>query len=95
KGGARQIPNGDTYTWTTDGEDVVGESADDPTEMVTYYGGTTGAKLTAISGLSEANFIAYGGNGAGAAVGIDRDDEDYEHINGGEDQTTSWDVEVD
>ncbi len=89
KGGARRVQSGSTYNWITDGEDVTGDDG------TVYRGGSTGASITSVSGLSEAKIIAYGGNGAGAAVGIDREDSDYSHINGGSDQTTSWRVEVD
>ena len=66
-----------------------------------YRGGNTGRILTDVAGLSEAagKIKAYGGNGAGAAVGIGRDLVTpqtglllHPHINGGSDQETSWDV---
>ena len=89
KGGARQIKSGDTFNWVTDGEDVTGEDG------TVYHGGSTGRTMTNISGLSEANgrIKAFGGNGAGAAVGIDR--ETHPHINGGNDQSTVWEVKED
>lgn len=87
KGGARRVASGITYNWVTDGEDVIGDDG------TVYHGGRTGRPLTSVSGLPEAKIIAYGGNGAGAAVGIDRDT--HPHINGGTDQTTSWEVTQD
>ena len=67
-----------------------------------YRGGSTGRLLTDVEGLPEAanKVRAYGGNGAGAAVGIGRDtyievgDESYlpDHMNGASDQSTDWDV---
>lgn len=83
-GGARKIESGGSFNWVTDGEDVIGEDG------TVYYGGLTGNLLTTISGLPEAKLKAYGGNGAGAAVGIDR--STHEHINGGSDQEISWEV---
>ena len=84
KGGARQVKSGDTFNWVTDGEDVTGDDG------TVYRGGSTGRTLNDVSGLSEAagKIRAYGGNGAGAAVGIDR--ADHEHMNGGSDQETDW-----
>ena len=84
KGGARQVKSGTVYTWITDGEDVTGEDG------TVYRGGSTGNTLTNVAGLPEASgkIRAYGGNGAGAAVGIDR--STHEHINGGSDQETEW-----
>ena len=89
KGGARQIKSGDTFNWVTDGEDVTGEDG------TVYHGGSTGRTMTNISGLPEANgrIKAFGGNGAGAAVGIDR--ATHPHINGGNDQSTTWEVRED
>ncbi len=87
KGGARQVKSGDTFNWVTDGEDVVGDNGE------TYRGGSTGVMLTTVTGLPEASIKAYGGNGAGAAVGIDR--ANNPHINGNSDQTTWWDVTED
>ena len=86
KGGARKIETAEDFTWVTDGESVVGDDGK------TYSGGTTGKALTSVSGLSEAKIMAYGGNGAGAAVGIDKS---FSHINGGSDQTASWEVRED
>ena len=82
KGGARQIQSGSVFNWVTDGEDVTGEDG------TVYRGGSTGRNLTTVSGLSEARILAYGGNGAGAAVGLDRSTNTG--MNGGSDQTTSW-----
>lgn len=87
KGGARKIQNGNEFTWVTDGEDVVGDDG------TVYRGGSTGIPLTTVDGLPEAIFTAYGGNGAGAAVGIDR--LTHEHINGSSDQETYWEVTED
>ena len=84
KGGARQIQTNGTFNWTTDGEDVT------DLDGTVYRGGSTGKLLTDVEGLPEAvnKVRAYGGNGAGAAVGIDR--ATHEHINGGSDQETDW-----
>ena len=87
KGGARKITTGDTFNWVTDGESVQDNNG------TVYHGGTTGRPMTTISGLSEARFTAYGGNGAGAAVGIDRGTST--HMNGGSDQSASWVVTED
>ena len=87
KGGARKIEYNGTFIWTADGEDVIGEDG------TVYHGGSTGRNLTVVGGLSEAKIIAYGGNGAGAAVGIDR--ATHPHINGGNDQSTTWEVRED
>lgn len=86
KGGARKVEANSSFNWVTDGEDVVGDDG------IVYHGGSTGRMITDIEGLSEARgkIKAYGGNGAGAAVGIDR--AINEHINGGFDQETSWDI---
>ena len=96
KGGARKIQEGNTSTWITDGEDLKGEDG------TIYRGGSTGNLLTTVVGLSEVQMLAYGGNGAGAAVGIGRDIVTPEtglllhpHINGGSDQETSWEVTED
>ena len=93
KGGARKVKSGDTFNWITDGEDVTGDDG------TVWKGGSTGRMLTDVAGLPEAagKLKAYGGNGAGAAVGIGRgfiDPETEEpfdtHINGGSDQETDW-----
>lgn len=84
KGGARKVQSGGTFTWVTDGEDVVGEDG------TAYHGGRTGRPYTSVSGLPEANLIAYGGNGAGAAVGLDRDT--HPRMDGGSDQSATWEV---
>ena len=93
KGGARQVKSGTVYTWITDGEDVTGDDG------TVYRGGSTGNTLTNVAGLSEASgkIRAYGGNGAGAAVGIGRDRVSpqtglllHPHITGGSDQETDW-----
>ena len=93
KGGARKVESGSTFNWVTDGEDVQDDDGN------VYYGGNTGEILVNMKGsgswmqrLSEADgkLKAYGGNGAGAAVGVDR--ANNEHINGASDQTTSWNV---
>lgn len=84
KGGARKVSANGTFNWVTDGEDVVGDDG------TVWKGGSTGRMLTDVEGLPEARgkLKAYGGNGAGAAVGIDR--SWAEHINGGSDQETDW-----
>lgn len=87
KGGARHISSGMTYNWVTDGEDVRGADG------TVYHGGRTGRPYTSVPGLPEANLIAYGGNGAGAAVGLDR--ADHPHMDGGSDQSASWEVTTD
>ena len=87
KGGARKVESNNNFNWVTDGEDVTGDDG------TVYHGGSTGHSLTSVDGLSEAKLIAYGGNGAGAAVGIDR--LTHEHINGGSDQETDWSVTED
>ncbi|MCR5136104.1 MAG: hypothetical protein K6C12_03265 [Oscillospiraceae bacterium] len=108
KGGARKVQSGGTFNWVTDGEDVTGpyyhiegeaelpEGETAPTSRV-YSGGSTGNILTSVSGLSEAVIKAYGGNGAGAAVGLDAravDEETglpiYEHMHGASNQSTEW-----
>lgn len=82
KGGARKIQSGSTFNWVSDGEDVSDENG------MVYRGGATGEALRVVQGLPEGKILAYGGNGAGAAVGIDR--STHEHINGGSDQETDW-----
>ncbi len=95
KGGARKVEENGDFTWVTDGENVKGEDGK------TWRGGSTGKAMTKISGLSEAKLTAYGGNGAGAAVGIGRNAKNkngellYPHINGGSNQTASWTVTED
>ena len=93
KGGARQIQTNGTFNWTTDGEDVT------DLDGTVYRGGSTGKLLTDVEGIPEAanKVRAYGGNGAGAAVGIGRDIVTpqtglllHPHINGGSDQETEW-----
>lgn len=83
-GGARKIESNGTFTWVTDGEDVTGPDG------TVWHGGTTGGTVTSVPGLPEAKIMAYGGNGAGAAVGIDRVLQ-Y-HINGETDQYVWWEV---
>ena len=93
KGGARKVSANGTFNWVTDGEDVVGDDG------TVWKGGSTGRMLTDVEGLPEAKGMikAYGGNGAGAAVGIGRDRVSpqtglllHPHINGGSDQETEW-----
>lgn len=95
KGGARKVEANGSFNWVTDGEDVTGDDG------TVYRGGSTGRMLTDVEGLPEAagKLKAYGGNGAGAAVGIGRDIVTpqtglllHPHINGGSDQETSWDI---
>lgn len=64
KGGARQVGNGELYTWVTDGEDVTGFDG------TVFRGGRTGLPVETDASLPEARFTIYGGNGAGAAVGL-------------------------
>ena len=87
KGGARKVQTGSTFNWITDGEDVA------DLDGTVYHGGSTGEALRVVQGLPEGKILAYGGNGAGAAVGIDR--STHEHINGLHDQETDWYVEFD
>lgn len=84
KGGARKVNANGVFNWITDGEDVVGDDG------TVYHGGSTIRMIADIEGLPEAKgkIKAYGGNGAGAAVGIDR--SWAEHINGNSDQETDW-----
>ena len=93
KGGARQIQTNGTFNWTTDGEDVT------DLDGTVYRGGSTGKLLTDVEGLPEAanKVRAYGGNGAGAAVGIGRERVSpqtglllHPHMNGASDQETDW-----
>lgn len=113
KGGARKVQSGGTFNWVTGGESVTGpyyhiegeaelpEGEEAPASRV-YSGGSTGNVLTSVSGLDEAVIKAYGGNGAGAAVGLDAkavDEETglpiYGHMHGGSNQSTEWWVSVD
>lgn len=87
KGGARKVGSQGLFTFTTDGEDVTGDDG------TVYRGGRTGQPFTSISGLPEAILTAYGGNGAGAAVGLDR--ADHTHMDGGSDQSATWEVTTD
>ena len=87
KGGARKVEQDGYFTWVTDGEDVTGPDG------TLYHGGRTGTPLTSVEGLDEANITAYGGNGAGAAVGLDR--ADHAHMDGGGDASASWNVTED
>ena len=96
KGGAREVQSNGTFNWTTDGEDVT------DLDGTVYLGGSTGRELTTVDGLPEAKILAYGGNGAGAAVGIGRDIVTpqtglhlHPHMNGASDQSTSWEVTED
>lgn len=84
KGGARKVEQDGYFVWVTDGEDVTGPDG------TTYHGGKTGTPMTAVEGLPEAVLTAYGGNGAGAAVGLDR--VDHPEMDGGSDQTATWEV---
>lgn len=85
KGGSREVTVNNTSSWVTDGEDVKGPDG------TVYKGGSTGEPMTAVPGLPEAKIMAYGGNGAGAAVGLDR--ESCESMNGKSDQTAIWHIE--
>lgn len=84
KGGARKVGADSYFAWTTDGEDVTGPDG------TVYHGGKTGWPMTTVDGLPEARLTAYGGNGAGAAVGLDR--EDHPEMDGKSDQTATWEV---
>lgn len=87
KGGARKIENNDgTYVYATDGETVTFGG-------IGYAGGRTGNSRTA-SSLPEAEFVAYGGNGAGAAVGLAAD-ASHGAMNGGSAPEAYWTVEED
>lgn len=74
KGGSRKIENNDgTSYWTTEGESINFNGS-------AYRGGRTGQNRTTCEELPQAIFTAYGGNGAGAAVGISA--LDHVHMNG-------------
>ena len=81
-GGARKI--GDN--WVTDGGSI-------DTPFATFHGGKTGAPLASIPDLPECVFTAYGGNGAGAAYGVDR--AAHSEMDGQSDQTATWEVRED
>ena len=83
-GGARKEQKGDNFIWVTDGESVTDEQG------IVYQGGITGSILTEVTGLPEAKIKAYGGNGAGAAIGLHQ--KDYSSMNGGNDQSAIWEV---
>lgn len=85
QGGARRIEHNGTVNWLTDGESVTGKDG------TIYSGGRTGFQMSSIDGLNEADVIIYGGNGAGAAVGLSM--AEHEHMNGASDQSASWEVE--
>lgn len=73
-GGAREsVDLEGQSSWYADGENVM-------LNGTTYYGGAVGMNKNTIPGL-DAEFILYGGNGAGAAVGIDRTNQP--NISGG------------
>lgn len=64
KGGSRLVKQNDgTEYWTTEGETIIFNGK-------AYQGGRQGQNRTSLATLPEASFIAYGGNGAGAAVGL-------------------------
>ena len=64
KGGSRKVINKDgTSYWTTEGETVAFDGK-------AYSGGHKGTDRNNLPTLPEAKFVAYGGNGAGAAVGL-------------------------
>lgn len=98
KGGARQVSIDDQVIWTTDGEDVqlyipgeyLGDDLWVEDYIATYKGGITGEPMTKVDGLPEAKIMAYGGSGAGAAVGLDRGE--HSEMDGLSDQETSWEV---
>ena len=84
QGGARRVGSNDDYTWDTNGADVTGADG------TVYHGGITGEPLSTMDGLPECIFTAYGGNGAGAAVGIDR--EAHTEMDGQSNQEAFWEV---
>lgn len=84
QGGARKVGSGDNFTWSTDGESVT------DTDGTVYHGGKTGSPLTSVDGLPECKMTAYGGNGAGAAVGVDR--AGHPEMDGKSDQSATWEV---
>ena len=84
KGGARRIEQNGTANWLTDGESVTGPDG------TLYRGGRTGLPMSSIEGLPDAMLTVCGGNGAGAAVGLDC--SEYEYMNGASDQSASWEV---
>ena len=85
QGGARKIEKPDgTFVWDTNGEKTAGPNG------VECVGGKTGQPMTSIDGLPECKMIAYGGNGAGAAVGVDR--SDHPEMDGKSDQEAFWEV---
>ena len=83
QGGAWKGSGDGNFVWHTDGCNVMVGGTE-------YKGGRTGRPLTSIDGLPECKMIAYGGNGAGAAVGVDR--ADHPEMNGNSDQTAYWEV---
>ena len=98
KGGARQVVVDGQITWTTDGEDVqlyvpgeyMGDGIYTEEYIATYKGGVSGTLLQEVDGLPEAEIAAYGGSGAGAAVGLDR--SEHSEMDGLSDQETYWEV---
>lgn len=84
KGGARKIERNGAVNWVTDGENVSDSNG------TVYRGGSTGLPKSSVDGLPEAKFVAYGGNGAGAAVGIGSNENT--HMNGANDQAAAWSV---
>ena len=84
KGGSRKVENNDgTSYWTTEGETVTFNG-------VASAGGRQGPNRTRVDSLPEAKFIAYGGNGAGAAVGLSADD--YPRMDGEDAGDATWKV---
>jgi len=82
KGGARRVESNGSFNWVTDGETVL-----DARGQI-YEGGKTGEQMISIETLPEAKFIAFGGNGAGAAAGLGRDG--HERMDGLSDQNAVW-----
>lgn len=73
-GGSRRVYiNDENYTWHTEGESVFEGS-------IEYQGGITGDPQTDLAQYLGINAVVYGGNGAGAAIGIDK--STHPEING-------------
>lgn len=87
KGGAiRETDLSGEYTWIRNGQDVSYKGTK-------YAGGAIGNPKNSLVSLPEAKFIAYGGNGAGAAVGLSADD--HPEMNGGNAPEASYTVKED
>lgn len=84
KGGARKVGSGEDFVWVTDGEDV------EMPDGTVYHGGKTGRPLEGVPGLAGCKSTAYGGNGAGAAAGIDRGA--HPDMDGKSNQSAGWEI---